>query len=170
MTKENEKLRDCLRDAESIITNALRSQPEGDDECKRHLTNAVKEVLGLVYDAIPSAYESPSNAAMRDAILGNNAAIRKAMSVAEETANELLSWCSNHYQELNCMGGRIKRALESAANAPWRNCDRFGGDIGKLREACARERGLNPDEDFPEVFCEWLLAPVKKGDNYENHD
>lgn len=85
MTKENEKLRDCLRDAESIITNALRSQPEGDDACKRHLTNAVKEVLGLVYDAksqMPdgskyamegmghlSAYDRPSNAAaMRETL------------------------------------------------------------------------------------------------------
>lgn len=35
-----------------------------------------------------------------------------------------------------------------------RNCDRLGGDIDLLREACLRERGLNPEEDFPNVFCE----------------
>lgn len=86
MTKENEKLRDCLRDAESIITNALRSQPEGDNECKIHLTKAVKDVWCLVYDAKsqmpdgskyamegmghPSAYDRPSNtAAMREALV-----------------------------------------------------------------------------------------------------
>ena len=48
---------------------------------------------------------------------------------------------------------------ESALAEPPRNCDRFGGDIDKLREACARERGLNPEEDFPDVFPDWLLAP-----------
>ena len=52
-----------------------------------------------------------------------------------------------------------------ALAAPPRNCDRFGGDIDKLREACARERGLNPEEDFLDVFPDWLLAPAteKKG-------
>ena len=25
-----------------------------------------------------------------------------------------------------------------------------------------RERGLNPEEDFPDVFTEWLLAPMSK--------
>jgi len=93
---------------------------------------------------------------------GNNAAIRKALNVADETACVLLNWSSNHYQELNCMGGNLRRALESAANAPWRNCDRFGGNIDLLRETCLRERGLNPEEDFSEVFCEWLLELAGK--------
>ena len=100
-------------------------------------------------------------AALRDAILGNNAAIRKAMNVADETANELLSWCSNHYQELNCMGGRLKRALESAANAPWRNCDRFGGDFKMLNTAwfdwTGSPSGQNPDGTVKLTFAEWLL-------------
>lgn len=48
--------------------------------------------------------------------------------------------------------------VEDALAAPPRNCDRFDGDIDKLREACARERGLNPEEDFPDVFPGWLLA------------
>ena len=57
------------------------------------------------------------------------------------------------------------KAVDAALAAPPRNCDRFGGDIDKLREACLRERGLNPEEDFPDVFPDWLLAPSteKKG-------
>lgn len=50
--------------------------------------------------------------------------------------------------------------IDAALSSPPRNCDRFGGDIDKLREACARERGLNPEEDFPDVFPDWLLAPA----------
>ena len=55
----------------------------------------------------------------------------------------------------------VKQALAS----PPRNCDRFGGYIDKLREACARERGLNPEEDFNGVFQDWLLttATAKEG-------
>lgn len=53
--------------------------------------------------------------------------------------------------------------IDAALAAPPRNCDRFGGDIDKLREACARERGLNPEEDFPDVFPDWLLALAQKG-------
>ena len=59
----------------------------------------------------------------KSAPVGNMAAMREALKVADETANELLSWCSNHYQELNCMGGRLKRAVEAALAAPPRNCD-----------------------------------------------
>lgn len=54
---------------------------------------------------------------------------------------------------------KAHEAVNAALAAPPRNCDRFGGDIDKLREACARERGLNPEEDFPDVFPDWLLAP-----------
>ena len=54
---------------------------------------------------------------------------------------------------------KVMDEIEKALSAPPRNCDRFGGDIDKLREACARERGLNPEEDFPDVFPDWLLAP-----------
>ncbi len=66
------------------------------------------------------------------------------------------------YEEMANALDKAKAALA----APPRNCDRFGGDIDKLREACARERGLNPEEDFPDVFPDWLLAPSteKKGD------
>lgn len=51
-----------------------------------------------------------------------------------------------------------EKAIAALAEPP-RNCDRFGGDIDRLREACLRERGLNPEEDFPDVFPDWLLAP-----------
>ena len=54
------------------------------------------------------------------------------------------------------------RAVIAALAFPARNCDRFGGDIDRLREACLRERGLNPEEDFPEVFGEWLLELAGK--------
>ena len=50
--------------------------------------------------------------------------------------------------------------IDDALLASPRNCDRLDGDIDKLREACLRERGLNPEEDFPDVFPEWLLAPI----------
>lgn len=52
---------------------------------------------------------------------------------------------------------KTHKAVAAALTKPPRNCDRFGGDIDMLREACLRERGLNPEEDFPEVFCGWLL-------------
>lgn len=55
------------------------------------------------------------------------------------------------------------RRVNAAFEEPPRNCDRLGGDIDKLRVACLRERGLNPEEDFPDVFPEWLLAPMQKG-------
>lgn len=55
------------------------------------------------------------------------------------------------------------KAINAALSEPPRNCDRFGGDVGKLREACLRERGLNPEEDFPDVFPDWLLAPSTEG-------
>ena len=94
-----------------------------------------------------------------DASLCNTAALHDALKVASETADELLKWIWNNYQELNCMGGRLKRAIEGAIKKPPRNCDRFGGDKDKLIEACLRERGLLVTENFRDVFADWLLAP-----------
>lgn len=48
MTEENQKLRDNLKDAESVIVSALRSQPENDDDCKEHLEKAIKDVYNIV--------------------------------------------------------------------------------------------------------------------------
>lgn len=85
---------------------------------------------------------------------GNSAALREALKAAELG---LFRWLSGSISrdEHRELVATIKTALA----APPRNCDRFGGDIDKLREACARERGLNPEEDFPDVFPDWLLAP-----------
>lgn len=89
---------------------------------------------------------------------GNSAALREALKAAELG---LFRWLSGSISrdEHRELVATIKTALA----APPRNCDRFGGDIDKLREACARERGLNPEEDFPDVFPDWLLALAQEG-------
>jgi hypothetical protein len=48
MTKENEKVRDSLRSAESIIVTALAHQPEGDEECREHLVKACEDVADVL--------------------------------------------------------------------------------------------------------------------------
>ena len=101
---------------------------------------------------------------------GNIAAMREAMKVANETADELLAWIWNHYQELNCMGGRLKRAVESALSDPPRNCDRLGGDYKKLHakwfEWTGTPEGHNQDGTAKMAFGEWLLAlaPVDRSE------
>ena len=89
---------------------------------------------------------------------GNMAAMREALGFirAELHNNTIIARNLKH---------RLFDIADSALAKPPRNCDRFGGDIDKLREACARERGLNPEEDFLDVFPDWLLAPAteKKG-------
>ena len=85
----------------------------------------------------------------------NMAAMRKTL--------EFIKLASDDYETYgNTKAGALDVIYEKACAAlasPPRNCDRFDGDIDKLREACARERGLNPEEDFPDVFPDWLLAP-----------
>ena len=49
--------------------------------------------------------------------------------------------------------------VAAARHKPKRNCDRFHGDKDKLIEACLNERGMNPEENFPDIFIDWLLAP-----------
>lgn len=88
--------------------------------------------------------------------LCNGAAMREALSDACYAMFNFLKTQSGGFEEMAIALDKAKAAL---AAAPPRNCDRFGGDIDKLREACARERGLNPEEDFPDVFPDWLLAP-----------
>ena len=63
----------------------------------------------------------------------NGAKMREALEVAQETADELLKWCSNHYQELNCMGGHLKRAIEGALSEPARVCDVLSSNELKLQ-------------------------------------
>ncbi len=94
--------------------------------------------------------------------VGDTAKQREALSDACYAMFNFLKTQNGGYEEMANALDKAKAALA----APPRNCDRFGGDIDKLREACARERGLNPEEDFPDVFPDWLLAPSteKKGD------
>lgn len=92
--------------------------------------------------------------------LCNGAAMREALS----TAIILLKVCEWPDDAPMQDIAEVMDKIEKAFFAPSRNCDRFGGDIDKLREACLRERGLNPEENFPDVFPEWLLAPsTEKG-------
>lgn len=93
--------------------------------------------------------------------VGDCAKLREALSDACYAMFNFLKTRSGGYEEMANALDKAKAALA----APPRNCDRFGGDIDKLREACARERGLNPEEDFPDVFPDWLLAtaPEKEG-------
>ena len=92
---------------------------------------------------------------------GNTAKLREAVEAVLLAFNYGESMIVNQlpFSKLLPM---LRKCVEALAK-PSRNCDRFGGDIEKLREACLRERGLNPDEDFPEIFCEWLLAAITKG-------
>ena len=85
---------------------------------------------------------------------GDAAAMREALV-------KLVDFCSRLWKREK-LTPLLERARAALAKPP-RNCDKFQGDIEELREACLRERGLNPDEDFPEIFCEWLLAAAKKG-------
>ena len=91
--------------------------------------------------------------------LCNGAAMREALS----TAIILLKVCEWPDDVPMQDIAEVMDKIEKAFFAPPRNCDRFGGDIDKLREACLRERGLNPEEDFPDVFPKWLLAPSTEG-------
>ena len=97
---------------------------------------------------------------------GNMAATRDALRVADETANELLSWCSNHYQELNCMGSRLKRALERAAKAPPRNCDRKFIDrvamYSEFKDWC-NKKGHTIEPKLAYDAFDWLLATREGG-------
>lgn len=90
---------------------------------------------------------------------GDCAKLREALDESRRIASDLGGCRLNDYWKLN----EIVRVCDAALAAPHRNCDRFGGDIDKLREACARERGLNPEEDFPDVFPDWLLALAQEG-------
>ena len=86
----------------------------------------------------------------KSSAVGSAAAMREAMVKIKDI---------NGGRPDDAAGYEINDIIDAALSAPPRNCDRFGGDIDKLREACLRERGLNPEDDFPE----WLLAPSTEG-------
>lgn len=88
--------------------------------------------------------------------IGDTAAVRKALTkVSEWMAHRI---ATGGFEASATIPTMLEGVVLPALAKPPRNCDRFGGDIDKLREAFARESGLNPEEDFPEVFAEWLLA------------
>lgn len=102
---------------------------------------------------------------------GDAAKLREALKVANETADELLKWTWNHYQELNCMGGRLKRAIEAALSAPPRNCDvgtaeeqyrRHGAFCDATRHGMS---GYHCDDAPRCVFCfaKWARLPYEEG-------
>ena len=52
MTQENQRLRDSLKRAETIIVNALTHQPEDDEKCRDHLQKACQEANRAIRRAI----------------------------------------------------------------------------------------------------------------------
>ena len=113
---------------------------------KREVGNraALREALVRVLDWLKRMNAQPLNTLAVSELTPSYAVNRTAKSIIEDN--------DYHISQLT-----------AALAAPPRNCDRFGGDIDKLREACARERGLNPEEDFPDVFPDWLLALAQEG-------
>lgn len=92
-------------------------------------------------------------------------ALRKVSRVAEEMTRGTITGEPPTRKEVDEWAMRLCDIIDAALySAPARNCDRFDGDIEKLREACLRERGLNPEENFPEIFGEWLLATIKESE------
>lgn len=57
MTKENRKLRDALRTIETMASTALAHQPDGDDPCRAHLTQALQTVTNIAADTVREVLE-----------------------------------------------------------------------------------------------------------------
>lgn len=52
MTKENQNIREHLKAVESIITSALRTQPDDDALCRDYLLRVCRDVQELVNKGI----------------------------------------------------------------------------------------------------------------------
>ena len=48
MTKENQKLRDSVKEIEVTAANCLASQPDDDDKCKLHLMRTLTKIADMV--------------------------------------------------------------------------------------------------------------------------
>ena len=97
----------------------------------------------------------------KDDKCGNTAAMREALEYCLDFIMRLDRTFNPYMQQ------RLETAVSKARDAismPARNCDRFGGNKDRLIEACMRERGLLVDENFKEVFSDWLLEPYKTKD------
>lgn len=106
MTLENQRIRDCLKAAESIIVSALAHQPEDDAACRNHLIQAKMNVEKAINpDAKPlrvcdvNALESLSDFVVKSVLASDSlktapdcyrdlvtASIRTALEVAYEPA------------------------------------------------------------------------------------
>ena len=90
---------------------------------------------------------------------GNVLVMRTALESVE-------NWCVQKlgFRQLHVTVEGLLMIVRNALATPLRNCDRFDGDKDKLIGACLRERGLLVTEDFPDVFCDWLLdTATEKG-------
>lgn len=47
MTKENQKLRDSVKEIEVTAANGLASQPDDDDKCKLHLMRSLTKIADI---------------------------------------------------------------------------------------------------------------------------
>ena len=161
-------------DSESAFATELRRTDDDVDFASAACYAEDAKYLARIADRIEAAWkrekaEIEANALAFGGVVeaarhtpGNAAALREALELALDA---LISWLNGTIDRTT--NRETIKAIRAALSAPARNCDRFDGDIDKLREACARERGLNPEEDFPEVFCEWLLSKAK-GENNAN--
>ena len=57
MTSANQKLRDALRRIEATAADALAHQPDGDDPCRAHLTQAMQTVTDIAADTVCEVLE-----------------------------------------------------------------------------------------------------------------
>ena len=57
MTNANQKLRDALRRIEATAADALAHQPDGDDTCRAHLTQALQTVTDIAADTVCEVLE-----------------------------------------------------------------------------------------------------------------
>ncbi len=130
------------------------------------------ESVGLIVHQLAKRFE----AAWKRESAGNAAATREALENLTRFAEVDIRGLENlakYAIDHSMYGGGVLRAVagairegKNALSKPARNCDRFGGDMYRLIEACMRERGLLVTEDFAHVFYEWLLATAaeRKGE------
>lgn len=104
--------------------------------------------------------QDTNNQRVREALEQALAAFEKIHSALSVPESYFPEW---RWRDLWICSRSMAEICRTALAAPARNCDRFCGDPDRLVEACLRERGLGPEEDFPRVYSEWLLA-AEKGD------
>lgn len=149
---------------ESIMQSMTQAVPRTEGAVLRGILEEGLPRRGIVIEATKAELsERTENLLYKDVVMPNgyvcNAAkLHDALKVANETADELLGWVWNHYQELNCMGDRLKRAIEGVLAAPPRNCDRFGTDNAKASLAYEEFCDRAEVEESVNGAISWLLS------------